>query len=442
MTKVTFDPEFLWGCATASYQVEGAIEEDGRKPSIWDTFTQQKGTIMDGSDGSIAVDQYHRYEEDFNLMADLGFHAYRFSLAWPRIIPMGTGQVNQKGIDHYLTLCKSMKEKGLKVVATLYHWDLPQILQDRGGWANRETSYAFAAYAKVCFDALGPYVDQWLTLNEPYCSAFLGYLSGEHAPGIKDTDMAYKAVHHLNLAHGLAVKEYRKTGLGAPIGIVLNPSMPRPATQREDDRQAALYARSISTDIFLYPLVGKGYPSQVTKDMNISFPIVAGDMECIAQPIDVLGVNYYLEGAVTLDKQAMHLFKNVPVWQKTSNQGWPVTPHGLVRLLTYLAEQTNGLPLYVTENGCSTDDVVSEGRVHDDFRCDYLNQHLKACSEAIAQGVNLKGYFVWSFIDNFEWAWGYTSRFGIVYVDYETQERIPKDSAYMMRDVISGYCEF
>ena len=226
MKKLEFGPDFLWGCATASYQVEGAIAEDGRKPSIWDTFCNQMGTIKNSDSGKFAADQYHRYKEDAKMIRDLGFQAYRFSIAWPRVIPDGKGDVNQKGLDYYISLCKELKENGIKAVATLYHWDLPQALQDQGGWDNRETAYAFAAYSKVCFEALGPYIDQWITLNEPYCTSYLGYLYGVHAPGIKDPNQAFRSVHHLNLAHGLAVQEYRNLKLDAPIGITLNPSMP------------------------------------------------------------------------------------------------------------------------------------------------------------------------------------------------------------------------
>jgi len=442
MQRLEFAPEFLWGCATASYQVEGAIEEDGRKPSIWDTFCAKEGTILGGDDGSIAVDQYHRYAEDVQLMSDLGFQAYRFSLAWPRIIPTGRGEVNLKGIDYYIKLSKALRAKGMKVVATLYHWDLPQALQDEGGWAVRSTAYAFAEYAKVCFSYLGEYVDQWITLNEPFCSAYLGYLWGEHAPGIKDPKQAFKAVHYLNLAHGLAIKEYKASALEAPIGITLNPSWPRPATRRLEDAKASELARALYTDVYLHPLLGKGYPSSMKEELHISFPIEPGDMEIIAQKIDFIGINYYMEHAVVYDPQEPFLFKEVPVWQRTTNQGWPIVPNGLLRLLKYFDKETEGMDLYITENGCAADDIVENGRVHDYARCDYLNQHFAVCKQGIDEGVNLKGYFVWSFMDNFEWAWGYSRRFGIVYVDYETQERIPKDSAYMMRDVMAGYCEY
>ena len=442
MQRVEFNKDFLWGCATASYQVEGAVEEDGRKPSIWDTFCKKEGAVLNGDNGDVATDQYHKYKEDVSLMDELGFQAYRFSIAWPRIIPDGKGEINQAGVAYYKNLCDALHEKGMKAVATLYHWDLPQTLQDEGGWTNRDTAYAFAAYAKACFEQLGSHVDMWITLNEPFCSAYLGYLYGEHAPGHTDAREAFDAVHYLNLAHGLAVKEYRKIGLDKPIGITLNPVAPRPATRKKEDYHASELARAVNTDVFLHPLVRKGYPVLVTETLKISFPVQAGDMDIIAEPLDFIGINYYNEGAVVYDEKMPFKYRNVPVWQRTTDMKWPIVPYGLLRLLHYFDDETKGLPLYITENGCAAKDVVEEGRVHDLLRCDYLNQHFAICKQAIDEGVKLKGYFVWSFLDNFEWAFGYSKRFGIVYVDYKTQERIVKDSAYMMRDVISGYCEF
>jgi beta-glucosidase len=357
-------------------------------------------------------------------------------------MPEGKGKVNEAGVSYYRNLCEELHAKGMKAVATLYHWDLPQILQDEGGWTNRETSYAFAAYAKVCYEQLGAYVDQWITLNEPFCSAYLGYLYGEHAPGHTNAREAFDAVHHLNLAHGLSVKEFRKIGLSTPIGITLNPIAPRPATRKPKDRKASELARAITTEVFLHPLMGKGYPSLVTETLKITFPVQADDMDIIAEPIDFIGLNYYNEGAVAYDEEEPFAYREVPVWQRTTDMNWPIVPYGLLRLLHYFDDETQGLPIYITENGCAANDVVEEGRVHDLMRCDYLNQHFAICKQAIDEGVKLKGYFVWSFLDNFEWAFGYSKRFGVVYVDYETQERIIKDSGYMMRDVISGYCEF
>ena len=442
MQKLHFDDNFLWGCATASYQVEGAIAEDGRVPSIWDTFTGRQGAIMGGDDGRFAADQYHRYKEDVALMEELGFEAYRFSIAWPRIIVDEGGTVNPKGLQYYINLCKELHDAGIKSVATLYHWDLPQYLEDAGGWANRRTTEAFVHYAKVVFEHLGPHVDMWITLNEPWCSSYLGYREGIHAPGIQDAKKAFDSVHHLNLAHGLAMQEYRKTGCTAPIGTVLNPALPRPATKRKEDQRAAAIARGFDTDIFLKPLFGQGYPEELLKEFNIVLPVQDGDMDIIGQPLDFIGINYYAEYAVAYDEKSPLHYRNVPVWQRTTNQGWPVVPYGLNRILTYFKEVTGNIDLYITENGCAIDDELVDGRVHDHFRCDYINEHLAACKRAIDEGIHVKGYFAWSLLDNFEWAWGYSRRFGIVYVDYHTQKRYPKDSAYMLRDIIQGYCEF
>lgn len=435
-----FGNDFLWGCATASYQVEGAAHEEGRTDSIWDTFCRVPGATYAGQSGEVSVDQYNRYREDIALMASLGFQSYRFSISWSRILPTKSGPVNEKGIEYYRNLCLELKSKGLKVAVTIYHWDLPQYLQDAGGWANRETSYAFLAFAKLCFERFGDLVDQWFTLNEPYCSAYLGYLEGRHAPGLQDPDLANRAVHHLNLAHGVAVKAFRQLNLNAQIGIVLNPNKPRPATRRQKDLHASELACAYETDVFLHPILGKGYPVLVTEELGISYPVENGDMEIIATPVDFLGINYYFENAVEYNPEKACAYRVVPNWQPTTEMAWPVVPTGLLRLLRYIAEQSKGLPLYITENGCACDDILGpDGHIHDKQRCDYLLSHTAVCKQALEEGINLKGYYVWSFIDNFEWAYGYSKRFGIVYADYTTLNRIPKDSAYLMRDLIAGY---
>ncbi len=434
-----FPSDFLWGCATASYQVEGATEEDGRTPSIWDTFAKEPGRVEAGNDGSVACDQYHRYEEDVELIASLGFKAYRFSIAWTRIIPTGTGAVNKKGVDYYIRLCNALHAKGIEAVATIYHWDLPQVLQDKGGWPARETAYAFAEYAKVCFKELGSYVDKWITLNEPWCSSYLSYLYGEHAPGHQNLEEALRSVHHLNLAHGLAMKEYRSSGLTAPIGISLNPSNQRPATAKKEDILAAKLAKAVNTDVFLHPMVGKGYPEILKKELGIEFPVEEGDMELIAEKVDFFGINFYNENPVYYDPNQIFHFDMAPYYHQETDMGWPITPQGLARHLRYFHEESGGTPLYITENGCAAKDVLENDRCHDKDRCEYIRDHLRVCQDVIKEGVNLQGYFVWSLLDNFEWAWGYAKRFGIVYVDYRTLKRYPKDSAYMLRDVMAGY---
>jgi beta-glucosidase len=444
MHKLDFPADFLWGAATASYQVEGAGHEGGRSECIWDTFARKPGAVYGGENGEVACDQYHRYKEDIALMAELGFKSYRFSIAWPRIIPGGDdGKVNREGVAYYKDLIKELHAKGIKATATIYHWDLPQSLEDKGGWTERHTAEAFADFAKVCFAELGDTVDQWITINEPFCAAYLGYYAGVHAPGIKDVNKAIRAVHHINLAHGLAVKAYRATGLKAPIGITWNPSTPRPATASEADKKAALVARALETEVFMLPVLGKGYPDIVVKDLKLPLPIQEGDLAVIAQKIDFLGVNFYNEQPVAYDPNADFKYSAKPSWQNTSDMGWPVTPGGLERQLLWIASIAGDIPIYITENGyASPDEPDANGRIHDIERIKYVRQHLAVCRSLIKQGIKLKGYYAWSFMDNFEWAFGYTKRFGIVHVDYTTQKRTPKDSAYFFRDVIAGYGEW
>jgi beta-glucosidase len=443
MQRLEFPDDFLWGTATASYQVEGAGNEGCRSESIWDTFARTPGNVYGGENGFIACDQYHRYAEDIALMGELGFQSYRFSIAWTRILPQGTGTVNKEGVAYYRALCEELHKHDIKACATLYHWDLPQCLQDKGGWANRFIVDAFTEYATVCFTALGDVVDQWITINEPLCVTYLGYLMGKHAPGIKDINLTVKAIHYINLAHGTVVKAYRQTGLKAPIGITLNLNTPRPATKSKADEQAALTARAIDSEVFLYPILGKGYPDIVVKELGIYFPIEKGDLEIIAEKIDFIGLNYYSESPVGQDKNARFKYSNKPAWQHTTDMGWPVVPGGLERQVKWVHEESKGLPMYITENGYARKDIVEpDGRIHDWDRIEYVKQHLEVCATLIKDGVNLKGYYAWSFLDNFEWNFGYTKRFGIVYVDYETQKRIVKDSAYFFRDVIAGYAEW
>ncbi|MDR3337510.1 MAG: beta-glucosidase [Treponema sp.] len=444
MHKLDFPKDFLWGTATASYQVEGAAHEGGRSDSIWDIFSRKPGAVYGGENGEIACDQYHRYKEDIALMAELGFKSYRFSIAWPRIIPGGDdGKVNKEGVAFYKDLIKELHAYNIKATATIYHWDLPQSLEDKGGWAERRTAEAFAEYAKVCFAEFGDTVDQWITINEPFCVAYLGYAFGVHAPGICDIGKAVRAVHHVNLAHGLAVKAYRAAGLKAPIGITWNPNTPRPATDREADKQAALVARAVETEVFMLPILGKGYPDLVLKELKLPVPIQDGDLDSISQKIDFIGVNYYNEQPVAFDPNGQFKYGAKPSWQNTSDMGWPTVPGGLARQLLWISGISGGLPIYITENGFASDDKPDEnGRVHDIERIKYVRRHLEVCAGLIKQGVNLKGYYAWSFMDNFEWAYGYTRRFGIVHVDYVTQKRTPKDSAYFFRDVIAGFGEW
>jgi beta-glucosidase len=453
MQRLDFPKDFIWGTTTASYQVEGAGHEGGRGECIWDTFSRKPGAVYAGENGEVACDQYHRYPEDVAIMAELGFKSYRFSIAWPRIIPAGTGKVNREGIAYYRRLCDELHKYGISACATIYHWDLPQPLEDAGGWADRSIVGAFEEYAKVCFKELGDVVDRWITINEPLCVAHLGYLQGAHAPGHKDLQKALNAVHHVNMAHGVSVKAYRKTGLTAPIGITWNPVTPRPATSRPADKKAANLARAFSTEVFIFPCLGKGYPELVTKDMKCSFPIKSGDLETIAQPIDFISINYYFENPVCADKKSPYKYGSKPFWQDVTDTGWPIVPGGLERQLRWIAEiskdafsktdSKTAIPIFITENGCAYEDkVAADGRVHDKERVEYLKQHLAVCADLIKSGLNIKGYYVWSLLDNFEWAKGYTKRFGIVHVDYATLKRTPKDSAYFFRDVMAGFGEW
>ncbi|MCL2196237.1 MAG: GH1 family beta-glucosidase [Treponema sp.] len=447
MEKLSFPADFLWGTATASYQVEGAAYEDGRGECIWDTFSRKPTAVYAGENGNIACDQYHRYPEDIALMTELGFKSYRFSIAWPRIIPKGRGKVNPEGIAYYRRLCEELHKNGIHTCATLYHWDLPQPLEDEGGWTNRSVVEAFEEYVKVCYRELGDLVDMWITINEPVCIAYLGYLYGVHAPGHRDLDKALAAAHHVNMAHGTAVREYRKTGLKAPIGITWNPTTPRPATKKEEDKKAADLARAFHTEIFMFPCLGKGYP-ELVKASGAKIPVKDGDLELIAQPIEFIGVNFYSESPAAADESAVFKYTMKPFWHDTTGMGWPITPGGLDRQLLWITEISKGafgkaqIPIYITENGCAYEYTVSaDGRIHDKERIKYLHQHLAVCADVIKKGVPLKGYYVWSLLDNFEWSFGYTKRFGIIHVDFKTLKRTPKDSAYFLRDTIAGFGE-
>ncbi|WP_018526550.1 GH1 family beta-glucosidase [Alkalispirochaeta alkalica] len=449
MARRQFPADFLWGVAAASYQVEGAAREDGRGESIWDTFSRKPGAVLHGHTGDVSVDQYHRYEEDAGLMKDLGVGSYRFSLAWPRLQPTGSGSFNSRGFDYYKRLCDSLHQRGISAAATLYHWDLPQPLEDAGGWPHRDTACRFAEYAEACFTELGNHVDLWITLNEPWCSAVLGYHEGVHAPGRRDLSAAWAASHHLLLGHGLALQAYREQGGRSeqPIGITLNIDTPRPATQDSRDVLAADRAMDLRTRMYFDPLFGKGYPERHFE----AYPgetrpeVRAGDLEIIAGKIDFLGLNYYFEPVMAFDPDHPEGFRVAPDYHETTAMGWPVTPRGLYRQLTWVARETRGqCPLYITENGCAMEDSLSDDglRCRDPRRIQYLRDHFSAALDAIEEGVDLRGYFVWSLIDNFEWALGYTKRFGIIYADYINQRRVPKDSFYYLREVISQSEDF
>lgn len=445
MKRAELPENFIIGCATASYQVEGAGKEDGRTSCIWDDFAKKPGAVFRHQNGEVAADQYHHYKEDIALMASLGFEYYRFSVSWSRVLPNGGETINPKGIAYYKNLCSELHSHGMKACCTIYHWDLPSELQAQGGWANRETAYKLAYLAKVLYQELGNDVDMWITINEAKCITYLGYMTGIHAPGIKDCQQYINSVHHVNLAHGLMVKEYRKTGLQAPIGITHNLETPRPATKSEKDKKACEHHIAINNEIFMGPIFKTAYPDYVVKELKWNIPIQNGDMDLIAQKIDFLGINYYNEHVVKWSDTAMFNEEMAPRWEEhTTGINWPITPSGLVRLLEWTNNYTGGnIPLILTENGAACDDkLTKDKRVHDTQRIEYLAKHLNMCEQAIKEGIPLKGYFCWSFIDNYEWSHGYSMRFGLVYCDYKTQKRYPKDSAYFMRDFLAGYGDF
>lgn len=432
-----FDPGFLWGAATSSYQIEGAAAEDGRAPSIWDTFAATPGKVDNGDNGAIAADHYHRYREDVALMADLGLRAYRFSIAWPRVQPLGSGTINQRGLDFYRRLTDSLLERGIEPWPTLYHWDLPQPLEDAGGWPARDTALRFADYAAAVHDALSDRVTCWTTLNEPWCSAFLGYATGRHAPGRREPAAAVRAAHHLLIGHGLAAQAMA----GSRVGITLNLSHVSPETSAEADLDAARRIDGMQNRLFLDPLLQGSYPEDVVRDLlNITgFDHVQdGDLKVIAAPLDFLGVNYYTPSVVAAGKESVPSaypgsgsVRFVEGSRPRTTMGWEIDERGLLEVLLRLDRDYPPLPLYVTENGAAFDDEV-----HDAKRVAYLKAHLLACQEAIERGVPLQGYFVWSLLDNFEWSYGYAQRFGIVHVDFDTQVRTLKDSARWYSDVI------
>lgn len=440
-----FPDDFLWGCATSSYQIEGGANDDGRGQSIWDAFCREPGRVALGQSGEVACDSYRRWPEDVRLLSGLGVGAYRFSVAWPRVQPDGSGPANGAGLDYYSALVDALLGEGIEPWVTLYHWDLPLALGERGGWTDRDTAYRFADYAGLMYERLGDRVRHWTTLNEPWCSAFLGYEHGEHAPGLRDRGAALAATHHLLLAHGLAVGAYRGSGLKGEIGLVINPATPRPATRREADVLAADRASVERTGLWLDPVFGRGYPEAYLAARGAAMPARPGDLELIAAHIDFVGVNYYNEDAVVAAPPSAERpdgYEPAPTARERTEMGWDVAPQGLRRVLRFIAERWPVHALYVTENGAAyADGSVRDGRVADADRIAYYRGHIAACSDAIADGVPLKGYFAWSLLDNFEWAHGYGKRFGIVAVDPKTMERRPKDSYYFYRDVIAGFLE-
>ncbi|WP_049580911.1 GH1 family beta-glucosidase [Streptomyces sp. SBT349] len=446
LSPVSFPEGFAWGTATASYQIEGAVTADGRSPSVWDTFAHTPGKVHLDQTGDMADDHYHRYPEDLSLLADLGVTHYRFSLAWPRIQPEGHGPLNGAGVDFYSRLIDGLLEHGIKPWVTLYHWDLPQSLEDAGGWPVRDTAERFAEYAALIHQRLGDRAPDWTTLNEPWCAAFLGYASGIHAPGRTEGAAAVRAAHHLMLGHGLAVNALRDQGVST-AGVTVNLYPVDPVTDSDADRDAARRIDGLMNRFFLDPLLRGSYPADVIEDLSDvtgTDHILDGDLETISTPLDFLGINYYSRHVVRAgtagpgpshwvgSEDVEFVKRGVPV----TEMGWEIDPDGLYETLKRVYTEYGPLPLYVTENGAAFDDrVTEEGHVHDEDRRAYLDSHFRAAHRALSEGVDLRGYFVWTLLDNFEWSHGYSKRFGLVHVDFETQRRIVKDSGRWFSEI-------
>ncbi|WP_108718789.1 GH1 family beta-glucosidase [Miniimonas sp. S16] len=450
----TFGPDFLFGSATASYQIEGAVAEDGRGPSIWDTYSHTPGATEYGDTGDVACDHYHRWREDVGHIAALGLDAYRLSIAWPRVQPTGRGPLNPAGVRFYRDLLDALTAAGVQPLVTLYHWDLPQELEDAGGWANRDTAFAFADYARAMAQELGDRVHTWTTLNEPWCTAYLGYASGVHAPGRTEPATALAAVHHLNLAHGLAVQAIREVLPEARCSVTLNFHVLRAADPADpEDADAVRQIDAVANRAFTGPMLEGAYPEDLIADTaaitDWSF-VRDGDLAIVHQPLTALGVNYYSttmvrrapEGDATSDNSG-HRESAASPWVGADRvafvrepgpytaMGWNIAPEALTELLLDLHRRYPTLPTVVTENGAAFEDEVSpDGRVHDPRRVSYLHDHIAAVAAARERGADVRGYFAWSLLDNFEWAWGYARRFGIIRVDYDTLERTWKDSAH------------
>jgi beta-glucosidase len=437
---ITFPDGFLWGAATAAYQIEGAVHADGRGESIWDRFSHTPAKTLHGDTGDVACDHYHRWREDLGIMRDLGLRAYRFSIAWPRIFPDGDGRLNLAGIDFYARLVEGLLEAGIRPFATLYHWDLPQRLEDEGGWPVRPTAYAFADYAGAVAERLGDRITDWWTVNEPWVTANRGYTDGIHAPGRRDPEEGFAAAHHQLLGHGLATRAIHSARPGAKVGIVVNGDAMVPRSTHMADQRAAEEAHGRMNRWYLDPIFLGRYPEMVEAHLQWDEALVFdGDLDIISTPIDHLGINYYTRQVVA-DPGFEDLKRPQPIVEADrprTTKGWEVYPEGLTRLLTRYHTDYDLPTVYITEGGAAFPDELVEGAIADDDRLDYLADHFAAARKAMERGVPLQGYFVWSLLDNFEWADGYSQRFGLVYVDYPTQRRIVKKSGHWYREVIA-----
>lgn len=438
-----FPKDFIWGTATAAYQIEGAYKEDGRGESIWDRFSHIPGNVFKGHTGDVACDHYNRVEEDVKLLKEIGVKSYRFSISWPRIFPEGRGEVNQSGLEFYKKLIYLLLQNDITPAVTLYHWDLPQKLQDIGGWANPEVADYFVEYAKLMFKELGDLVPIWITHNEPWVVSILGNAWGVHAPGLKDYKTALLVAHNILVSHGRAVRAYRDMGLKGRIGITLNLGPVYPATDSEEDRLAARIEDGFLNRWFLDPVLKGSYPTDMVdfyREKGLLPDFNEEDLKIINEPTDFLGINNYSRNVMKYNREGYPFPSNlVSTDNDKTEMGWEIYPEGLYDLLTRLHRDYDGVEIMITENGAAFNDIVNrEGKVEDDNRLDYIHNHLSSCHRAIEAGVNLTGYYVWSFLDNFEWAEGYAKRFGITYVNYETQERILKKSGHWYSEVIKN----
>lgn len=446
--NIVFPKGFEWGTATASYQIEGGWKEDGKGESIWDRFTHEPGHIHDGTNGDVACDFYHRYKEDIEIARRMGIQVYRLSIAWARIYPEGTGKVNEKGIAFYKDVLLYLKKCGIKAAVTLYHWDLPQKLQDKGGWVNRDSVEWFRDYADTVFERYGDLVDYWITLNEPYCATFLGYYEGEHAPGYHSYSMAMAAVHHLLMAHGSAVRLYREKGLKGEIGVTLNMNLYYPGDENNAEDVKAAYRCVLQQNcLFGDPIMKGTYPNEFLeylKEQNVVLPqIEQNDLELISEPIDFLGINsYFTEKIIENSKKWPLHTEKIYSGRIQTDADWDVDPDGIYKLLKWINDRYAPEKIVITENGAAFNDWVNiNGEIQDYNRIEYLKVYLEKIHQAIEEGVPVQGYYVWCFCDNFEWAWGLQRRFGLIYVDYPSQKRIPKKSAQWYSQVIdkNGY---
>lgn len=433
--------DFIWGVSTSSYQIEGAVEEGGRTPCIWDLYCKVPGAIQNGDTGEVACGHYHRYKEDAKLMKELGVDSYRFSVAWARIYPQ-KGVYNEEGMQFYKNLIQELKSNGIKPCITIYHWDLPQWVQELGGWDNRETVGLYLEYADTLFRELDQDVFMWITHNEPYCAGFLGNHSGEHAPGIRSLEKALRSTHHILLSHGKALRLYREKYGNRQIGITLNLGYMYPNTDTVQDRLAERMADGYTNRWFLDALFKKQYPYDMLAmfaarcGSDFSF-IKDGDMDCIGERMDFLGINHYSSTTVSYSAPAPNLYKTELTQKPKNGMGWDVDPDAFYKLIVRIREEYTKVPVYITENGFAAQDAMEGGAVHDDGRIGYMEQYLKAVDKMNENNLGIAGYFVWSLMDNFEWPMGYAQRFGLLYIDYGTLERIKKDSFFYYKDYIA-----